>query len=126
MTDNFDRFIIDQNKKNEPEDTDLKYYTSLGSGDYIDEEGNARQTEQQDNTFAKSKSGNFFIKVGPDNRAYNPIGMFSEGQYNKILSRIGKKEFNFKKVNKRVFELYLSFLKTNNLAWLNNTNRELS
>lgn len=126
MTDNFDRFVVDQNKKHEAKDTDLKYYTSLGDGDYVDDDGNERQIDQQDNTFAKYKDGNFFIKVGLDNRAYNPIGMFSEGQYNKILSKIGKKEFNFKKVNKRVFELYLSFLRTKNLAWLNNTNRELS
>lgn len=126
MVDNFDQFVVEHSKEERIEELEFKYYTAVGDGDYVDEEGNARHNSQKDNTFAKSKEGKFFIKVGLDNRAYNPIGMFSEGQYNKILSKIGKKEFNFKKVNKRVFELYLSFLKTKNLAWLNNTNRELS
>ena len=126
MTDNFDRFVVDHNKQQESEKSEISYYTAVGNGDYTDEEGNARHDKVKDTTFAKSENDKFFIKIGLDNRAYNPIGMFSEGQHNKILSKIGKKEFNFKRVNQRVFELYLSFLKTKNIAWLNNTNRELS
>lgn len=126
MSDIVDKFVVNHDIQKLENTREFKYYTSVGDGDYIDDDGNACHTELKENTFAKSRDGKFFIKVGLDNRAYNPIGMFSEGQYNKILSKIGKKEFNFKKVNQRVFELYLSFLKTKNLAWLNNTNRELS
>lgn len=128
MTDNFDQFIVNKTKDNESatKQKEGMYYTAVGDQDYIDDEGNTRQNEEHDNTFAKTIDGKFFIKVGLDNRAHNPIGLFSEGQHNKVLSKIGKNEFNYKKVNQRVFELYLSFLRTKNIAWLNNTNRELS
>lgn len=126
MNDNFDQFVVDKNKKPEVNKTESVYYTAVGNQDYIDDDGNTRHTKEQDDTFAKMVNGKFFIKVGLDNRAYNPIGLFSEGQHNKILSKIGKNEFIYKKVNQRVFELYLSFLRTKNIAWLNNTNRELS
>lgn len=126
MPDSFEQFVIDHNKTTEKTNTEAKYYTATGSEDYVDKQGNTRHTTLKDDTFAKSENGKFFIKIGLDNRAFNPIGLFSEGKYNKILSKIGKKEFNFRRVNQRVFELYLSFLKTKNIAWLNNTNRELS
>ena len=51
--------------------------------------------------------------------------MFDEGQHNKILAKVGKNQFNFKRVNKKVFDLYTTFLRTRNLAWLNNANREI-
>lgn len=126
MVDTFNQFVVDHKKQQEQEKSVCKYYACVGDGDYVDDEGNYRHEEVKENTLAKSEDDKFFIKIGLDNRAYNPIGMFSEGQRNKILSKIGKKEFNFKRVNQRVFELYLSFLKTKNIAWLNNTNRELT
>lgn len=126
MSDNFDQFIVKQTPNTQSATKTNMYYTAVGNQDYIDDEGNTRHDEEKQNTFAKIENGKFFIKVGLDNRAYNPIGLFSEGQHNKVLSKIGKNEFNYKKVNQRVFELYLSFLRTKNIAWLNNTNRELS
>ena len=126
MIENFDQFIVDNSKTPKIKELANCYYTAIGGEDYVDDEGNTRQNNEQETTFAKSENGKYFIKVGLDNRAYNPIGMFSEGQHSKILPKIGKKEFNFKRVNERVFSLYLSFLRTKNLAWLNNTNRELS
>ena len=126
MVENFDQFIVDNSKTSKIKELANCYYTAIGGEDYVDDEGNTRQNNEQETTFAKSENGKYFIKVGLDNRAYNPIGMFSEGQYSKLLPKIGKKEFNFKRVNERVFSLYLSFLRTKNLAWLNNTNRELS
>jgi hypothetical protein len=126
MVDIFNQFVVDHKKQKEQEKSACQYYACIGDGDHVDEDGNYRHEKEKESTLAKSDNDKFFIKVGLDNRAYNPIGMFSEGQRNKILSKIGKKEFNFKRVNKRVFELYLSFLKTKNIAWLNNTNRELT
>lgn len=102
-----------------------KYFTLFGMQDYIDNEGNTCQKQETGNTFAKIVDNKYLIKIGINNTVYNPIGMFSENQPNKILSKIGKKEFSFKRVNKKVFDLYVSFLRTKNLAWLNNANREL-
>ena len=83
------------------------------------------QKKEKQNTFAKTADGKYFVKIGIDNRVYNPIGMYSEGQHNKMLQKIGKKQFNFKRVNKKVYDLYVSFLRTKNLAWLNNADRDL-
>lgn len=125
MSDEFDSFIVDKTKTTVKVKTEDSYYTFFGFQDYLDDDGNTRQKTEQSNTFAKIKSEKYYVKIGLDNRLYNPIGMFSEGQHNKVLSKIGKNEFNFTRVNSKVFNLYLSFLRTKNLAWLNNANREL-
>ncbi|NDB58966.1 hypothetical protein EB001_10995, partial [bacterium] len=68
----------------------------------------------------------FFIKIGTYGKVFNPIGMYSEGQNNKFLSKIGRQEWQFKEVNEKTFDLYLNFLSTKNIAWLSNAERELS
>jgi uncharacterized protein YigE (DUF2233 family) len=67
----------------------------------------------------------YYIKIGIYGKIYNPIGLYSEGKAKKFLSKIGKNEYNFDRVNEKVFNMYLNFLKTKNLAWLNNAEREL-
>ena len=74
---------------------------------------------------AKSNTKKYFIKVGTYGKIFNPMGMFSEGKNEKFIAKIGKKEFNFKEVNQKIFDLYLNFLSTKNLAWLNNAEREM-
>jgi hypothetical protein len=68
----------------------------------------------------------YYIKVGTYGKIYNPIGLYSEGQNTKFLSKIGRKQFEFKEVNQRVFDFYINFLSTKNMAWLNNAERELN
>lgn len=118
-------FTMDHSKNSTEKTITNKYYTLYGMEDYVDDEGNTRQNTENKNTFAKTSNGKFLVKIGLDNRVYNPLGLFSEGKANKVLSKIGKNEFNFKRVNSRVFDLYLSFLRTKNIAWLNNANREI-
>ena len=127
MTDEFSNFRMKQGagEDREEEPTTSQYYTFIGHHDYIDGEGSSRHYTEKKDTFAKQESGKYFIKIGLDNRAYNPIGMFDEGQHNKILAKVGKNQFNFKRVNKKVFDLYTTFLRTRNLSWLNNANREI-
>jgi hypothetical protein len=121
----FEEFTADVNKVSSTQKIEDRFYTIWGMEDYIDEEGNTRQKTETKNTFAKNTNGKFLIKIGLDNRVYNPLGLFSEGRPNKVLAKIGKNEFNFKRVNSKVFDLYVSFLRTKNIAWLNNANREL-
>lgn len=122
---NINDFVVNRTAQKQENNTDTEFYTVFGMEDYLDDDGNPRQQQEKQNTFAKTHDGKYFIKIGIDNRAYNPIGMYSEGQHNKMLQKIGKKQFNFKKVNKKVYDLYVSFLRTKNLAWLNNADREL-
>lgn len=106
-----------------------KYYTILGEHDFVDENNCTRTKEETKLTYAKSvvgpKKEKFYIKTGPFGRVYNPMGLFDEGKGNKFVAKLGKKEFEFQEVNYKIFEMYVKFLSTKNLAWLNNAEREL-
>lgn len=113
---------IDKNYKSAQD----MYYTLYGDHEYIDEEGNPRTNDDKNNKIlARNSNGKFYIKIGAHGRIFNPIGMYSEGRHQKFLSKIGKNEFDFAKVNQKVFDLYLNFLRTKNTAWLSNAEREL-
>lgn len=122
--------IFYQAKSGQAEKTkiDVKHYTLLGDHEYIDEEDYPRTNETK--SLARSITANnktrYFIKIGAYGKIFNPIGLHSEGKQDKFLSKIGRKEWDFKEVNARVFDLYLSFLKSRNIAWLNNAQRELT
>jgi len=107
-----------------------EYFTVIGDHDFLDDNGRPRSQEENNKVVAKTittdnKPTRYYIKVGTYGKIYNPIGMFSEGKNNKFLSKIGRKEFEFKEVNQKIFDLYTNFLATKNLAWLNNAEREL-
>lgn len=121
----FEEFVVDRSSFADTKKIEDKLYTIWGMEDFVDDEGNTRQNKETKDTFAKILNGKHLIKIGLDNRVYNPLGLFSEGSSNKVLAKIGKNEFNFKRVSPKVFDLYISFLRTKNIAWLNNANREL-
>jgi hypothetical protein len=112
--------------------TEPLYFTLYGQHDFIDDDGNPRANIDNKSILAKtsiSENNNqsyYFLKVGAHGRIFNPMGLYSEGKQLKFMSKIGKNEFEFKKVNKKVFDLYLNFLRTKNIAWLNNAEREMT
>lgn len=108
-----------------------RYYTIFGQHDLLDDDGNPlSKDEKRGYAYVRTNTGNntqnYFIKIGLYGKIFNPMGLYSEGKENKFLSKIGKNEYNFTKVNKKVFDMYLNFLRTKNLAWINNAERELS
>ena len=108
----------------------VQCYTILGSQEYFDDDDRPR-IDNEDKALAKrvhtgNKTPKFYIKVGTYGKIYNPIGLYSEGKSEKFLAKIGRKQFEYKEVNQKVFDMYLTFLTTKNLAWLNNAERELS
>jgi hypothetical protein len=95
----------------------------------MDDNNNPR-LDSEDKALAKKVSVDggspkFYIKVGTYGKIYNPIGLYSEGHSEKFLAKIGRKQFEFKEVNQKIFDMYIAFLSTKNLAWLNNAEREL-
>lgn len=122
-----DIFEINPNK--EKNTSEYEYYTVLGKQNFLDENKNPR-VEEQKNCLAYAKTTDedkqFYIKVGLYGKIYNPIGLYSEGRANKFLSKVGKAEYNFTRVNQKVFDMYVNFLRTKNIAWLNNAERELA
>lgn len=119
-----------QKNTNPPQKT-YQYYTILGDHDFLDNDSRPRANEENTKVVAKTittdnKPTRYYIKVGTYGKIYNPIGLFSEGQNSKFLSKIGRKQFEFKEVNSKIFDLYINFLTTKNIAWLNNAERELN
>lgn len=107
----------------------FKYYTILGQHDSVDDDGYPlAETKDASLAFSKTISDDtqYFLKVGLYGKVYNPMGLYSEGKSNKFMAKIGKNEYNFTRVNRKVFDMYLNFLKSKNIAWLNNAERELS
>jgi hypothetical protein len=109
----------------------FEYYTIIGDQDFLDSNGKPRASKENNKVVAKTvttddKPSRYYIKVGTYGKIYNPIGLYSEGNNTKFLSKIGRKQFEFKEVNNKVFDMYLNFLTTKNIAWLNNAERELN
>jgi len=126
---NNNSFIFHQTPQQEDKRV-VDYFTLLGNNDWVDDDGRPRANEENQFTVAKIVQVNknppkYYIKVGAYGKIYNPIGLYSEGRNTKFLSKIGKKEFEYTEVNQRVFDMYATFLKTKNMAWLNNAEREL-
>ena len=123
-------FIFNPNAT-KPSNVDRKetFYCFLGEHEFLDTENNPRTSKESPKVLAKivgtPASNRYFIKVGTYGRIYNPIGMYSEGKAGKFLAKIGKNEWNFREVNKGIFDQYVNFLRTKNIAWLNNAEREL-
>ena len=86
--------------------------------------------EQQDHydAYAKritlGKRVKYYVKRGRYGKLYNPIGMYSEGTAKKQMRHAGKPEWEFKETNETVFNKYINFLRTKNIAWLNNAERD--
>lgn len=119
-------FYISKKDETSPSFT---YYTILGQQDQVNEEG-FPVVFKKNSALAYTKTINdeiqYFLKIGTYGKIYNPMGLYSEGKSNKFMAKIGKNEYNFTRVNQKVFDMYLNFLKSKNIAWLNNAERELS
>lgn len=118
-------------KDNQTQDTKtIAYYTIFGKHDDLDENRNPIVAKENENAFAKKVVSNtktrYYIKTGVYGKIYNPIGLYSEGTSAKFLAKTGKPAWQFKEVNSKIFDMYVSFLRTKNIAWLNNAEREMN
>jgi len=123
-------YFIHNNASVEDDNTQTEFFTLVGKHEFIDDKKNPRSSSESADVCAKkiigNKSTRFYIKTGLYGKIYDPIGLFSEGTGAKFLARAGKKAWEFKQVNSKVFDMYLSFLRTKNKAWLTNAERELN
>jgi hypothetical protein len=117
-------------------------YCLIGQEDFLDEDGCPRLKDpNSDHVVAKSiqnkKSKNiissqnyctYFVRISPNLKLYNPINILSpikdKRQYN-FIDSVCKEKWMFKEVNKHTFDKYLTFLKTKNISWLKDAEREL-
>lgn len=106
-----------------------QYYTLVGQEDFIDDENNPRiEKDSDDRVLAKKTSQNklkYLIKIDNAGKFYNPLSPISSIKPIKILQTISVSDSRFKEVNRTVFNMYLNFLRSKNIAWINNAEREV-
>tara|TARA_R110000765_G_scaffold142442_2_gene243664 strand:- start:610 stop:990 length:381 start_codon:yes stop_codon:yes gene_type:complete len=117
--------------KAEDKSRTVDVFTISGKETDKDLEGFPRlDPEQQDHydAYAKritlGKRVKYYVKRGRYGKLYNPIGMYSEGTAKKQMRHAGRPEWEFKETNETVFNKYINFLRTKNIAWLNNAERD--
>lgn len=131
-----DIFVIDPSREPSEEQA-ATVYTVIGKEDYIEEDSglpclSIELDAVQNNPYAHAMkvtgaSGcRFFVKQGSYGKLFNPLGLFSEGQESKVSRHTGRLEWELKEVKKKVFDFYVNFLRTKNLSYIHNAERELS
>lgn len=105
-----------------------EYYTIIDKEDYLDENNNPRiKADSDPRICAKKIISNsklkFLIKIDNSGKFYNPLSPVSSIKNLKLMSSISL-EHKFKEVNYKTFDMYISFLRSKNQAWLNNAERE--
>jgi len=107
------------------------YFTLMGSEDFQDKDFNPRTKEESQLTYAKSiyvpdnNSTRYYVKLDSRGKLYNPIGTYQDKPSHQFINKICKESARYKDVSPKIFDMYLSFLKTKNESWLNNAEREM-
>lgn len=111
-------------------ETNNEYYAMIGYHDFIDNDSNPRIKHSDDTRILAQKiirddgSIKYAIKFTRDNKMENPLSIYDNQKDNKFLDRVCRSNDRFKEVNPKVFGIYLNFLKTKNISWLHNAERE--
>lgn len=108
--------------------TDITYYTITGKADYYDEDENPCQEEENKVTYAYRKylptrqKWVYYIRVNSEGKLINPNGLYDEHLSKKPIRAMAKP--SFVEVIPKVFQYYLSFLKSKNPSYLLNAERQ--
>lgn len=109
--------------------TDL--FTISGQEDFLDIDNNPRCNDINSTKVLAKRvhrddgSIRYCIKLDNRGKLYNPISIYGETKVSSFLDRVCRSQNKYKDVNLKTFEMYIKFLKTKNIAWLNNAEREM-
>jgi hypothetical protein len=126
--------FIFQQKPNKQEDIQVTCFTISGNEEFLDENGNPRISEETDteNIFAKkiirdNGTARYSIRIDINNKFVNPMSIYDDKKVtNNFLDSVCRANNKFVEVNLKVFNMYLNFLKTKNLSWFYNAEREMT
>jgi hypothetical protein len=118
-----------------------KFYTKKGEESFVDEDKNFRLSTESAQVYAKairkrlSKNfaGNknlayaYYIKSDPSKNLFNPMDLHTiEPKVKKsFINKVCKTELVFTEVTESIFNKYLTFLRTENIKWLQDAQREI-
>lgn len=122
-------------------DSEPKYYTTLQYQEFVDDNDNSCVKTESSKVFAKSvksgyskhitKSGpsyyKYYVRVSPGKKLYDPFPKYSlSDNKSSFVDKVCKGDVLYKEVTNQVFEMYLSYLRTENSQWLNKAQREIN
>lgn len=130
---------IFQNNTQQHED---KFFAIIGHEDYLDADGSPRVNDasspkvaakmvfsKKSKHFSSNKSyARYYIKIDPNDNLFNPRKIHSSITDKKnfnFINEVCKDSWIFKEVTPQIFNKYITFLKTHNLAWLKEAQRDL-
>ena len=137
---------IDQNEfisnNNRNEQKTERLYCALGSEDFVDDDGFPRLELETESLCAKAlpnkptkhfgdKRGNdyrYYIRMDADQELFNPIEILStvkDKKNNHFINSTCKSTRDFKEVSPSIFDKYTKYLKSKDLRWLKEAQREL-
>jgi hypothetical protein len=120
---------IYKNKKDPTETSKAEFFTVLGEEEFLADD--YPQRKQEDNqVYAKKiqkRDGmyKYVIKLSNNGKLYNPISVLGEEKTFTFLDKICRSNNRFKTVNEKAFNWYIQFLRSKNLAWFYNAEREM-
>lgn len=106
-----------------------EFYSITGDQDYYDENNNPRLLNDDSKKtlakklFTEDNKPKYLIKVSTDGKFFNPLNILKQRMVGSFLDRKYRQP-KFKSVSNKVFNMYLNFLKSKNLSWLYNADRE--
>jgi len=116
--------------KKENDDSIETSYTLIGMEDSLDKNDLPVVNDaDSDNVFAKKilrKNGTvkFLVRLSSNGKLFNPVSIYGMEKDKTFLDRICRSNSKFREVNHKVFDLYIKFLQSKNISWLNNAERE--
>ena len=117
-----------------------RYYTTSDHSEWTDQDGNFRTDIDGDKVYAKAvQSGlgrdvtqrnpsyyKYYVRTYPNKKLYDPVPLYSvSDNKNSFVDKICKSENVYKETTERVFNMYLSYLKTEIPHTYNQAEREL-
>jgi hypothetical protein len=108
-----------------------EFYCVRGQEDFLDSNNNPRcNNENSNNVLAKKivrddGAIKYSLKLDNNGKIFNPISIYGSTKISSFLDRVCRSQNKYKEVNLKAFNMYLSFLKTKNIAWLHNAEREI-
>lgn len=125
-----DSFIFTSDKSNViKQEASVEYYTISGNEDFFDNNQMPRKNVDSDKVYAKKNirdngSTRYSVRLSLSNKLYDPTSQYGLDKTKSFLDSTVRQENRFKNVSPKVFDMYLIFLKTKNISWLHNAQRE--
>jgi hypothetical protein len=106
------------------------FYTIKKNSSNSDSAGNSTLDNDSEYVYAKKlhlqNRWKFFVRIDENNMLYNPYNIYGNVNSKKnLVNKSNEPQVKFKETSHNLFEMYLTFLQTQNMSIYNNINREM-